>query len=261
MFTTIKALRASHAMTSRVNTVDNWLKRQNPEWKPEDKFPIFAIANSNVVDDVEWVFNVTSTHAKWPAMEKAVLAQFGHKNAEEHEEFIVRALRNGKAKALAEITPKYNAAYLAVFPQVAVQADALPTTQLENGEGAVAIAPPTAANPTVDLANTSTTDLAGGAAEEAPARSDAIQGGAKNNPPLDLVNLAGVAAPTTPNFEVLGAFYVAIGRIIRNKQKSFDEAVKYASSPTGSRLFTEYVGDLADPKDVRAYLRDHIAKL
>lgn len=55
--TSIALLRNSDAMTSRVNTVANNLKKINPEWKEEWFFPVIAVGLSNAFDDVSWVFN------------------------------------------------------------------------------------------------------------------------------------------------------------------------------------------------------------
>ena len=64
MFTSISALRDSHAMQDRVSSVERNLKKLNPQWKPEHLFPIAAVGLSNIVDDVEWVARNESTHLK-----------------------------------------------------------------------------------------------------------------------------------------------------------------------------------------------------
>lgn len=220
LFTTIKNLRASGAQQQRVTTVENWLKRQKKDWKAEDKFPVFAIANSNSVDDVEWVFGVRSVLVAWPEMEKAILAEFGHKNTAEHIDYIEAQLRAGKAKAIAEITPKYNTAYMKVH----------------------------AVNPLTETAALAETPLA----ENAPTQQ--IES-ALNDVPAPAVT----PTPKSDNI-VLGAMYIAIGRIMATKDKSFADACTYATSPTGSRIFTEYaMSNGADGKEARDRLKLFLA--
>jgi hypothetical protein len=64
MFTSISALRNSHAMQDRVSSVERNLKKLNPQWKPEFLFPVAVVGLSNSVDDVEWVEYNTSVLLK-----------------------------------------------------------------------------------------------------------------------------------------------------------------------------------------------------
>lgn len=220
LFTTIQNLRASSAMQQRVSTVENWLKRQKKDWKADDKFPVFAIANSNAVDDVEWVFGTKNVLVTWPEMETAILTEFGHSNITQHIDFIEKQLRTNKAKALAEITPKYNAAYLKVH----------------------------AINPLTETAALAASPVA----VDAPVpRMEA----ALNDAPAP----AETPVPKS-DFAVLGAMYIAIGRIMSTKDKSFADACTYATSPTGSRVFTEYaMSNGADGKEARDRLKLFLA--
>ena len=54
-FTSIKNLRASSAMQTRVTQVANNLKKLNANWQPEWFFPVAAVGLSNGVEDVSWV--------------------------------------------------------------------------------------------------------------------------------------------------------------------------------------------------------------
>jgi hypothetical protein len=57
MFTTITKLRNSNAEQSRVNTLEDALKKVNSAWQPDNLIPIPAVALDNVVEDVQWVLN------------------------------------------------------------------------------------------------------------------------------------------------------------------------------------------------------------
>jgi hypothetical protein len=57
MFTTLAALRNSSAQQGRVTKVENWLKKQNKDWKPEYIFPMVVVQISNTLEDYEWVLN------------------------------------------------------------------------------------------------------------------------------------------------------------------------------------------------------------
>lgn len=247
MFTTIAKLRASHAMTSRVSSVENWLKKQNANWTPDTKFPIFAIASSNAVNDVEWVIATISTHVAWPEMEKAILALFGHKNVADHFDYIEDQMsaRSGKTKAIEALTEKYNAALVSTqnFGKVL-----WPLT--------VAAAKPISA---VDTAAVQTP-------QEGVKPQECI--GLKPKPEAKAE--ANIPAPVEKNeegmytFAVLGAMYVAVGKVVIEKQKTFEDAVRYSLSPTGGRLFTQYVeafGVGADVKEVRACLKTFAANM
>lgn len=237
MFTTIANLRASHAMTARVSSVENWLKKQNPNWTSDTKFPIFVIANSNSVDDVDWVIGTTSTHEAWPQMEQAVLALFGHKDVAEHFDYIENLMRAraGKGKAVEELAQKYNTALIETqnFGKVL-----WPLTVAAPAPGAPAPAP-TAETPQVEVKTESTSEPE----VSAPAEK------------------SGEGMYT---FAVLGAMYVAVGKVVIEKQKTFEDSVRYSLSPTGGRLFTQYVeafGNGADVKEVRACLKTFAANM
>lgn len=60
MFTSITALRKSHAQQARVTTVASNLKKLNAAWQDDWYFPIVAIGLSNSVDDVSWVKSTQS---------------------------------------------------------------------------------------------------------------------------------------------------------------------------------------------------------
>lgn len=229
LFTTIQNLRASSAQQNRVQTVENWLKRQKKDWNPTDKFPVFAIANSNAVDDVEWVFGSRNVLVAWPEMEKAILAEFGHKTTSEHVDYIESQLRVGKAKAIAEITPKYNAAYEKVH--------AVNPLSTQTAATPAAVAAPAVASPVVI---------------DPP--SAKIEAGL-NDAPVP----AEASAPKS-DFAIQGAMYIAIGRIMASKEKSFADACTYATSPTGSRLYAEYaMSNGADGKQAREQLKTFLA--
>src|SRR5580693_3910768 len=114
MFTTIANLRNSSAMQDRVTKVENWLKKQNPNWQPEFVFPIFAIGNSNPVEDVSWVYDNTRTYFDWPEMEAAVIRKIATNqicSKVDHIDNILSRMNRSKAATIAELTEVYNAAY------------------------------------------------------------------------------------------------------------------------------------------------------
>ena len=55
MFTSIKLLRNSDAVQTRVTTVENFLKKKMLNYSPEKFFPVAVIALSNSLADVQWV--------------------------------------------------------------------------------------------------------------------------------------------------------------------------------------------------------------
>lgn len=118
MFTTIANLRKSNADQPRVSTVEKWLLKQNPKWEPTFIFPIFAIANSNSVDDVDWVFDETRCHEPWPEMQAAVMRKIATDGIaiDDHARDILRRLRRSKASTVAELTKLYKEAYLEAYP-------------------------------------------------------------------------------------------------------------------------------------------------
>jgi hypothetical protein len=67
MFTSIRNLRKSSAMTQRVNMVEAHLKRAYPGYNQDMMFPVFEVAASNSIDDYEWVQNNRQTHFTTPA--------------------------------------------------------------------------------------------------------------------------------------------------------------------------------------------------
>ncbi len=99
-FTTIALLRASTAMESRVNTVENYLKRTYPGYTPEMPFPIFEIAISNAIEDVHWVVDNSSTHYK--SLPSALTNLF--KGIDESERSMFGS--GAKNKAVADVTAK-----------------------------------------------------------------------------------------------------------------------------------------------------------
>lgn len=235
MFTTIAKLRNSHAMTARVSSVENWLKKQNPNWTPDTKFPIFAIANSNAVDDVDWVIGTTSTHVAWPEMEKAILAIFGHANVAEHFDYIENQMRAhaGKTKAAQDLTHKYNQALVETknFGKVLWPLTVANDTPVD--------AVKTEPAPTTETAQVEVKTESKAEPDVAPAPAEKDEAGMYT-------------------FAVLGAMYVAVGKVVMEKQKTFEDAVRYSLSPTGGRLFTQHVeafGNGADVKEVRACLK------
>ena len=250
MFTTIAKLRASSAMQSRVTTVENWLKRQVPGYTPEALFPIAFIAHSNSVDDVEWVNGVAGTHVTNAELASEVLKEFGHKTQGEHRNAMSELLRSrdGKTKVLAEqIVPKYNAAFartkkadfgsiwwpMKIEPQVAA-----PAAQAE----------PAAVEANLNPAASTGTDLF--------------------KPLAQVAAESGMSSPETVapeanedgmySVSILGAMYIGLGRVMMGKEKTFEEAVTYSTSPTGGRVFSDYVQAFAsgvELKDVRACLK------
>lgn len=62
--TSIKNLRNSHAMQSRVENVMRFLQSHNKDWQAEWAFPIALINLSNDQADCTWVRNATGTHIK-----------------------------------------------------------------------------------------------------------------------------------------------------------------------------------------------------
>jgi hypothetical protein len=60
MFTTINKLRASSAIQSRVDLVENSLKKINPNWHGNYLIPVPYIALTNNVDDANWVASTSS---------------------------------------------------------------------------------------------------------------------------------------------------------------------------------------------------------
>lgn len=122
MFTSIKALYASPAMPSRVATVEKWMKQQSPSFTSDLIFPIFAIGNSNSMDDVEWVVEHPSCHVAWPELEAAVLMLYATEStvaptAEQHMDKYVRGMNHNKAKTIAELTALYNKAQVSLGTQ------------------------------------------------------------------------------------------------------------------------------------------------
>jgi hypothetical protein len=125
MFTSIKALYASPAQRDRVATVEKWLQKQSTMFHSDLIFPIFAIGNSNSVDDVDWVVGHKSCHIAWPELESAVLAEINRSiadttqlDAAQHMEKYVRDMNRSKVKTIAELTELYNKAQLALgIPQ------------------------------------------------------------------------------------------------------------------------------------------------
>jgi hypothetical protein len=262
MFTSIAKLRASSAMQSRVTTVENWLKRQmGAAYTPEVKFPIAFIAHSNSVEDVSWVNGYTNTHVAWPELADAVLKEFGHKTQGEHRSAMYEMLdarSPGKNKVLAEtIVPKYNAAFASlgktadfgsqpwafkIEPQVAAPA-------VEANVAAVA-----ANVPAVEAKETPQVEVHPTAAGAA---TDVFK-------PLAQVAAESAAANTEANLQVVGAMYVGLGKVMIDKKKTLAEAAKWSTSPTGGRIFSEYVHAFTsgvELKDVRAALKDFAATL
>lgn len=236
MFTTIQNLRASNAMQDRVTKVENWMKRNNPEYTPDGKFPIFLIASSNPVEDVDWVYYNKSTHAAWPEVEKAVLMQFAVNGnapaAQHHFEEVVRQLRRNKAQTIEEMQKKYKEAYDSVFGTNAVLESASPELNAST------------ANEVITAADT--TQVADVAAETKVKTE--------------------TAAETTSEFSkaIQGLFHIAVGNIMIAKDKTFEEALKYATSPTGNRIYSQYAeeqSNVEDAKSARAYLKNYISKL
>ena len=248
MFTTIEKLRASHAQQNRVSTVDNWHKRNGGNWLPTDKLAIFAIANSNSVDDVDWVCGTSSTHVAWPAMEAAVLKAFGHKTKGEHMNAIQSMLRAGKAKALPEITAKYHEAYSslgAVTERCPVVGYVKPAEAAPAAETAAPVADATeqlmSSPANAAHLNESVAQLAAGQTTERP--------------------LIPVTEEAPVKGALVGAFYIAIGKIIALKDKTFDEAVQWATSPTGGRTYSQFAMENGvDGVDARAFLKSFNAK-
>lgn len=244
MFTTIAKLRASSAMQSRVTTVENWLKRQNPSWTPDTKFPIAFIANSNIVADVEWVNGVTSTHASWPELANAVLAQFGHKTQTEHRHAIEEMLnaRAGKTKALNDqIIPKYNIAFASLC-----------AADFGSSLWPFAFGPAGASTPAEGTQATK--------AEVAQANPATVSGVVDAAPEPETAAQQTAEEPVN-NFILVGAFYIAIGKIVMEKQKPFAEACTWASSPTGGRTYSQYAMENgADGAEARAFLKAFIGR-
>lgn len=239
MFTTIEKLRASHAMQSRVTTVENWLKRQNSAWTPDAKFPIAFIAHSNAVDDVEWVNQVTSTHVTWSELANEVLKEFGHKTQGEHRAAIEEMLRSreGKTKVLNEIiVPKYNAAF----------------QRIGGADFGSAFWPFALSKPAATTEAAAPEATASAASNDAATESTATDAAAPET---------GKLIPVVPDFSIEGAFYIAIGKIMVSKSRNFIDAVKYASSPTGGRLYSEYaMAEGVDGKAARDYVRQYLAQ-
>lgn len=74
MFTTIEALRASHAMQDRVTKVETFLKNNaGGKWEPKALFPAEIVLLSNTHDDYEWVRGYKKDLAQvLPGLTKAV---------------------------------------------------------------------------------------------------------------------------------------------------------------------------------------------
>lgn len=246
MFTTIAKLRASSAMQDRVTTVESWLKRQNVGYTPEVKFPIAFIAHSNAVADVSWVNDSTNTHAMWPELANEVLKEFGHKTQTEHRQEIENMLssREGKTKVLNEqIVPKYNAAFAR-------------TIKADFGSAwwpfPVSAAPAATDTPLAETPAANANEELKPLAEVAADSANTNTNEAENETP----------EVETANPQLLGAMYIGLGKVMVDKQKTLAEAAKWSTSPTGGRVFSEYVHAFAsgvDLKEVRATLKQFAA--
>jgi hypothetical protein len=121
MFTTIENLRNSNADQSRVDKVEKWLMSKNPNWTRDAMFPIFAVGNSNPVEDIEWVYEQTQCHSSWVPMEEAVLKMVPrlpgvtYPTIQQHINAVVRELKDSKAKTITKYTELYNKAFVSVF--------------------------------------------------------------------------------------------------------------------------------------------------
>lgn len=247
MFTTIAKLRASSAMQSRVTTVENWLKKQNAGYTEDVKFPIAFIAHSNAVADVEWVNGVSSTHAMWPELANEVLKEFGHSTQTAHRQEIEDMLNRSKSASLQEIVTKYNNAFART-----IKAD------FNSAWWPFPVSAPTAtpvAETSAPAASEELKPLAQVAAESTVAEKSKEQANEEE------------ASNETPEVEaanpaVLGAMYIGLGKVMVEKQKTLAEAAKWSTSPTGGRMFSEYVHAFAsgvDLKEVRATLKQFAA--
>lgn len=244
MFTTIAKLRASSAMQSRVTTVESWLKKQQPGYTPESKFPIAFIGYPNAVADVEWVNASSNTHAMWPELANEVLKEFGHSTQTAHRDEIETMLNSGKANALEEIKAKYNAAFART-----VKAD-FGSAWWPFAITAAAPTPATALAETPVAATSAASSNENTVAEKS--KQDANEEEAGNETPE--------VEATNP--VVLGAMYIGLGKVMVEKQKTLAEAAKWSTSPTGGRMFSEYVHAFAsgvDLKEVRATLKQFAA--
>lgn len=235
MFTSIEKLRASHAMQDRVSSVERWLKRQNPNYLNAEKFPIFVIGNSNAVADVDWVISVNSTHIGWPEMHKAVLAEFGHKTIIEHNEYVEQLFnKSTKANALAELNQKYVNAYSKAGVAIPNYFGGLQPV----GAAAQAIAPAPAATETPQVVQ-----------EEVKAATPVAA-------PAPVAPAVNAKAEAEAKLKLRGIVHTAIGQVMSEKLKTFEDAVRWSQSPTGSRTFSAYAeANGADAREAREDLK------
>jgi hypothetical protein len=182
----------------------------------------------------------------WPELANEVLKEFGHKTQSEHREEIESMLNRSKASALQEIVTKYNAAFARTikadfgsawwpFPVSAPVAAATPA--------------PTAATPVAETPATETPQTESTVAEKS--KEEANEEAGNETPEVEAANPV-----------VLGAMYIGLGKVMVEKQKTLAEAAKWSTSPTGGRMFSEYVHAFAsgvDLKEVRATLKQFAA--
>lgn len=215
MFTTIKNLRNSPAQQSRVSTVENYLHSRNPGWTADMLFPIFVIAHSNVIEDVDWVLYLKSTHAPFATLEQAVLEEFGHTTAQQHRDFIEgRFSALPKSEVLEELTRKYAAAWAkSGVTQPAPFSIGVAPAETTEGEFSKAVPEHAATTATFETA------------------APVVSNERAESPVEEKVFTALVS----------GALYIGLGKVMMGQNMPFDEAVRFSASPEGEEVFFNYV--------------------
>ncbi len=135
MFTSIAKLRASSAIPARVSSVETMLRRVYKAYTPEMIFPVFLIAASNSLDDVEWVRSSSQTHINVthlsPAINKLGLSEMSVLRSAAKAtgvDNLTKQYVNAALSAFAGKTWDVNAPAHAWFKQHAVTVDGAPAS-------------------------------------------------------------------------------------------------------------------------------------
>lgn len=223
MYTTIEKLRASSALQNRVTTVVNALNKEHAS-------------------------------GTWPVTEKFPIYAIGHSNSIDDVQWVFGA------KGTHAAWPEMEKAVLEVFGH---------RTRPEHTEYVEQLLQKGKAKALVELDEKYklAADKLNGVAP-APAPAPAAE--EKATTPitaLDVVNgtVPPSAPPTLPavtDYATLGVVVSAIGKVVQAKSKSLNEAVAYSLTPTGSRVFGEYVtAQDFDATAARKFLKENSATL